>query len=91
MFAELFKIIPTKIDEANDQFQCALIALNFLAQKQLKNVNSSLISQLIGHSTGILQQISNPKCRVLSIRLMRTICQKMPAFMFDQYEVKLDI
>lgn len=87
MFAELFKIIPSKIGESNEQFQCALIALNFLAQKQLKNVNAALISQLIGHSTGILQQISNPKCRVLAIRLVRTICQKMPAFMFDQYKV----
>jgi hypothetical protein len=87
MFAELFKVIPSKIDENSDQYQCALIALNFLAQKQLKNVNAALISQLIGHSTGILQQISNPKCRVLAIRLVRTICRKMPAFMFEQFKV----
>jgi hypothetical protein len=102
MFAKLFDCVKSYVataksaeeencknqqpQDSKNHFQCALIALNILAQKQLKNANATLISQLVGHSSTALQA-AEPKARPLAIRLVRTICLKMQPFMFDQYKV----
>ena len=90
LFANLFDFLKTKQSDGTDNklyHQCALIALNILAQKQLRHSNATLISHLIRHTSVALQTV-DPKCRVLAIRLMRTVCAKIEHFMFEQYKVK---
>ncbi|KAF8364016.1 hypothetical protein PRIPAC_90939, partial [Pristionchus pacificus] len=64
--------------------QGSLVALNIIAQKQVKNMNASHTSQMVSHSTTWMVD-GRAAVRLLAIRLMRVLLQKMSSFMVDQF------
>ncbi|GMT15249.1 hypothetical protein PFISCL1PPCAC_6546, partial [Pristionchus fissidentatus] len=64
--------------------QGCLVALNIIAQKQVKNMNASHTSQMVSHAATWMVDGRAP-VRLLAIRLMRVSLQKMSAFMVDQF------
>ncbi|GMS85276.1 hypothetical protein PENTCL1PPCAC_7451, partial [Pristionchus entomophagus] len=64
--------------------QGSLVALNIIAQKQVKNMNASHTSQMVSHSTTWMVD-GRASVRLLAIRLMRVLLQKMSGFMVDQF------
>ncbi|GMT15305.1 hypothetical protein PFISCL1PPCAC_6602, partial [Pristionchus fissidentatus] len=64
--------------------QGCLVALNIIAQKQVKNMNASHTSQMVSHAATWMVDGRAP-VRLLAIRLMRVLLQKMSGFMVDQF------
>lgn len=92
-FCKLFVTIKKSLkDNINDikersKLCCALIALNILTRKHLRNLSSAtLVAQLIGCISEVLDSAKEASARLLAIRLMRTACSKMQPFMFDHYK-----
>ncbi|CAD5211446.1 unnamed protein product [Bursaphelenchus okinawaensis] len=81
-----FSEIKTKSEtEQLEKVRATLIAYNVLAQKHLKEMNASLTAQFLQKAFLFLEDRRSP-IRVLSIRLIRLFCKKVPEYSFRQYQ-----
>ncbi|KAK6738869.1 hypothetical protein RB195_020767 [Necator americanus] len=60
------------------------VALNIVAQKQLKVLNGCHIARFIAHACSWIGD-GRPPVRILVIRLLRVLAQKLPEFVLQQY------
>ncbi|KHJ75721.1 hypothetical protein OESDEN_24663 [Oesophagostomum dentatum] len=67
-----------------DIARSTLVALNIVAQKQLKVLNGGHISRLVAHGCAWIGDGRAP-VRILVIRLLRVLVQKLPEFALQQY------
>ncbi|VDM70607.1 unnamed protein product, partial [Strongylus vulgaris] len=67
-----------------DVARSTLVALNIVAQKQLKVLNGSHIARLVAHGCAWIGD-GRPPVRILVIRLLRVLVQKLPEFALQQY------
>ncbi|KAE9421370.1 hypothetical protein Angca_007316, partial [Angiostrongylus cantonensis] len=61
-----------------------LVALNIIAQKQLRILNGGHISRLIAHGCAWIGD-GRPPVRILVIRLLRVLTKKLPEYALQQY------
>ncbi|KAJ1368617.1 hypothetical protein KIN20_029786 [Parelaphostrongylus tenuis] len=61
-----------------------LVALNIIAQKQLRVLNGGHISRFIAHGCAWIGD-GRPPVRILVIRLLRVLVQKLPEYALQQY------
>ncbi|VDL70679.1 unnamed protein product [Nippostrongylus brasiliensis] len=61
-----------------------LVALNIVAQKLLKVLNGSHMARLVAHGCAWIGD-GRPPVRILVIRLLRVLAQKMPEYALQQY------
>uniref|UniRef100_A0A915LGS6 DNA repair and recombination protein RAD54-like n=1 Tax=Meloidogyne javanica TaxID=6303 RepID=A0A915LGS6_MELJA len=86
-FCRLFVTVKKRSKDNVNKLCCALIALNILTRKHMRNLSSAaLVTQLIGCVSEILDSVKEASVRLLAIRLMRTACSKMQPFMFNQFK-----
>ncbi|CAK5105809.1 unnamed protein product [Meloidogyne enterolobii] len=86
-FCRLFVTVKKCSKDNINKLCCALIALNILTRKHLRNLSSTtLVTQLIGCVNDVLDSEKEASVRLLAIRLMRTACSKMQPFMFNQFK-----
>uniref|UniRef100_A0A1I7X9F1 NUC173 domain-containing protein n=1 Tax=Heterorhabditis bacteriophora TaxID=37862 RepID=A0A1I7X9F1_HETBA len=64
--------------------RATLVALNIITQKLIKVLNVTHISRLISHACAWIGD-GRPPVRILSIRLLRVLTQKMPDYVLHQY------
>ncbi|KAL6734872.1 hypothetical protein Aduo_005366 [Ancylostoma duodenale] len=67
-----------------DVARSTFVALNIVAQKQLKVLNGVHISRLVAHGCAWIGD-GRPPVRILVIRLLRVLAQKLPEFALQQY------
>ena len=63
-----------------------MVALNVLAQKYIRVLDASSISRVIAHGCSWISEERAP-VRVLVIRLLRVLTQKLPDYTVEQYIV----
>ncbi|CAD6197529.1 unnamed protein product [Caenorhabditis auriculariae] len=66
----------------------ALVALNILTQKQIKVLNATLTSRVVSHASAWISDGRAP-VRILAIRLMRVLVQKLPEYALHQYREQI--
>lgn len=65
-----------------------MVALNVIAQKYVRKLNASLLNRLMAYACSCIGD-GRPAVRVLVIRLMRVLTQKLPDYALQQYKVHL--
>lgn len=74
---------PTKIPISIAQ--STMVALNVIAQKYVRKLNASLLNRLMAYACSCIGD-GRPAVRVLVIRLMRVLTQKLPDYALQQYK-----
>lgn len=93
MIKKIYAFAEIKVkseDQTVEKVRSSLIAFNVLAQKYLKQMNASLTAQFLNYAFLFLKDRRSP-IRVLTIRLIRVFCKKMPDFTLRQYQVSFKI
>lgn len=65
-----------------------LVAANIIAQKQIKLLNTIATSKMISFACSWIAE-GRAAVRILAIRLMRVLCQKIPEVMLQQFREQL--
>ncbi|CAJ0919855.1 unnamed protein product, partial [Mesorhabditis belari] len=87
IFTRIFEMNTPKANGKEIRLEISracLVALNILAQKHVKVLNASHLSRLISQGCSTLAE-TRPTIRVLGIRLIRVLVNKMPEFALQQY------
>lgn len=68
------------------QLRTSLIALTIICNKHLKLLNASSMSRIVALASMAIS-VNNFETRVLALRLIRILCEKMPNYCLSLYKV----
>ncbi|CAI5442221.1 unnamed protein product [Caenorhabditis angaria] len=93
VISKIFELTTLKVGEKTTSIEIriargALVAANIIAQKQIKVLNTITTSRIMSFACNWITEGRAP-VRILAIRLMRVLCQKIPEVVLQQFREQI--